>query len=210
MGIPLLQGRFFTADDNTKSPCVGVIDSVLAQTFFPGKNPVGQTMTFGWPAAPWGPCAIIGVVGHVNHWGLGEPGANTKAQSYYPMLQAADKLWPLAYPNLEIVVRTELDAASLIPAVKSAAYGAGEGEPIYGVHTMEEIVSESMSPQRFPMILIGGFAGLALLLAAVGIYGVISYGVAQRVNEIGIRMAVGAGTLSIFRLIVGQGLRLAF
>ena len=210
MGIPLLQGRFFTADDNTKSPCVGVIDSVLAQTFFPGKNPVGQTMTFGWPASPWGPCAIIGVVGHVNHWGLGEPGRDTKAQSYYPMLQAADKLWPLAYPNLEIVVRTELDAASLIIAVKSAAYGAGEGEPIYGVHTMEEIVSESMSPQRFPMILIGGFAELALLLASVGIYGVISYGVAQRVNEIGIRMAVGAGARNIFRLIVGQGLRLAF
>lgn len=209
MGIPLVQGRFFTAEDTTNSPCVGVIDTVLAQTYFPEKNPVGQTMTFGWPAAPWGPCAIIGVVGHVNHWGLGEPGANTKAQSYYPMLQASDSLWPLAYPDLKIVVRTALDNASVMPAIRSAVYGANRSQPIYDVHTIGEIVSESMASQRFPMILLGAFAGLALLLASVGMYGVISYSVAQRVHEIGIRMALGAEKRNIFRMIVGKGVRLA-
>ena len=209
MGIPLLQGRFFTAEDNTNSACVGVIDSVLAQTFFPGENPVGKTMTFGWPAAPWGPCAIIGVVGHVNHWGLGEPGTNTKAQSYYPMLQASDKLWPLAYPYLQIVVRTAADAASVMPAIKAAVYAADGSQPVYDVRTMQEIVAESMSTQRFPMVLLGAFAGLALLLASVGIYGVISYSVTLRVHEIGIRMALGAEKRDVFRMIVVQGLRLA-
>jgi predicted permease len=208
MEIPLLRGRFFTPEDTTKSPCVTVIDSVFAQQYFPGKDPVGQTITFGY-STPVGPCPIVGVVGHVSHWGLGETGTYTRAQSYFSLYQDPDKWVPLNYPDWKIIVRTPLDAATMIPAIKAAVYGGSIDETVYDVHTMQQIVSESMSSQRFPMVLLATFAGLALLLASVGIYGVVSYSVSQRVHEIGIRMALGAEKKNIFRMVVGQGLRVA-
>jgi predicted permease len=210
MSIPLLRGRFFTEDDTTKSPCVAAIDDVLASTYFKGQDPLGQTITFGW-TPPWGPCRIVGVVGHVRHWGLGNESSKTQAQAYYPLYQIPDD-WVTGsqgLPNTRILVRTPLPLSAVMPAIKNVLYGIGKDQPIYDVETMQEIASESMSAQRFPMILLGAFAALALLLASVGIYGVISYSVTRRAHEIGIRVALGAERQNIFRMIIGQGLRLA-
>ena len=206
MGIPLLRGRFLAAEDTTKTPCVVVIDSVFSGKYFPDHDPIGETLTAGF--TPVGPCTIVGVVGHVRHWSLDERNTRSDNQAYYSMYQDPDQWVPINFPDATIVVRTPLSSGTIMPAIKAAVFVAGRDRTVYAVQTMQEIVSDSMSAQRLPTILFGGFAGLALVLASIGIYGVISYSVSQRVHEIGIRMALGAERRNIFRMVIGQGIGL--
>ena len=207
MGIPLLRGRSFTPADTTQSPCVMVIDSVFAHMYFPDSDPLGQTLSAGF--SPVGPCRIVGVVGHVKQWALNDSSTDVQNQAYFPLYQDPDPWVPLNYPDTTIIARTPIEPVTVMPAIKAAVYGAGSDQPVFNVQTMQQIVSESMSSHRFPMILLGLFGGLALLLASIGMYGVISYSVTLRAHEIGVRMALGAEKRQIFRMLIGQGLRLA-
>jgi len=205
MGIPLLRGRFFSPADRVDTEKVVVIDQVLAQTFFPDQDPVGKTLTVGH----WGTARIVGVAGHVKYWGLDDAGTYNPRQIYIPAYQLPDTMVNDFFRSLTILVRSPLPASELMPAVRNAVYASAADQPVYAVRTIEELERESMASRRLPIFLLGAFAGLALLLAAVGIYGVVSYSAGQRVREIGIRMALGADRRDVFRMVLGQGFKMA-
>jgi len=206
MQIPLRRGRFFTDRDDLASPPVVVIDDVLARHLFPGQDPVGRQISL----IVLGPAQIVGVVGHVKHWGLdSDDAAKIRDQIYFPVLQVPDKFMSEAVAGLTLVLRTAPEPLSLVPAVRAQVAGPTRDQPVYAVRTMEQIISGSLAERRFTMLLLIIFAATALLLAAVGIYGVMSYAVTRRTHELGIRTALGASRGEIVGLVVRQGMRLA-
>lgn len=209
MRIPLLRGRFLTQADNLYSEPVILIDSLMAHAYFPDRDALGQMITI----PHWGPAGataarIVGIVGHVKQYGIDGSGVE-QPQIYYSLYQLPDEALPIFRNEVTFAVRTPLNPAAVIPAIKNAVYGVSGDQPVYNIRTIHELVMGSMVRQRFPMILLLAFSGLALLLASIGIYGVISYSVAQRVPEIGVRMALGATRWDVLRMLVRQGLLLA-
>jgi putative ABC transport system permease protein len=196
MTIPLIRGRVFTEQDRAGAPLTVVVNQTLARQFYPNEDPIGKPLRVQWDHD--GPYQIVGVVGDVRQTELNE---QPKPGVFLSNLQVPTG-------PLNLVVRTHRDPKRLVRVIESRIHALDPEMPISDVRTMDEYVSASMAAPRFQTVLLGGFAALALILAAVGIFGVISYSVTQRTQDIAVRRALGADTRKIMRLVLTHGIRL--
>ncbi|HZS47614.1 MAG TPA: FtsX-like permease family protein, partial [Blastocatellia bacterium] len=203
VGTPILEGRDFSATDTLESTHVTIINKAMAKKFWPGEDPIGRQVgvnTVKWPVR-----TIIGIVGDIKHSSLRE---DPTPEMFVPYTQNEIKVWP-SMQSLQVAVRTKADPVSIVAGLRKAVHSVDPDLPIARVTLLTDLVSSSMTQTRFSMFLLLTFGVLSLLLALIGLYGVISYSVQQRTQQIGIRIALGASRGNVLTLILGQGARLA-
>ena len=201
MGIPVKQGRGLTETDIETSERVIVINQAMARQYWPNDDPVGKRMAVGESSKETSWRTIVGVVGDIRHASLSEAAVPTAFIAYRQDLES--------WPRMGFAIKTKSDPASLTSAVRREIANIDRGQPVYAVEPLEKVMSTSVAQRKFIMLLLGSLSGVALALAIVGIYGVISFSVSERTQEIGIRMALGARAADVLRMVLSQGLSVA-